>query len=141
MEMKKWASKLKRTIKEDGRKGSNLAIISVNNHYAGFGPGTANIFRKMAGLPEAESNKEEENKKWEDDKSHLQSKRSIQKQYHNSKQSTISVYEINSLAITISFIACNSYVKYNDSRWKQGNKLGSNGSSKRYSVDLAAYSN
>ena len=23
----------------------NLAIIAANNHYAGFGPGTANIFR------------------------------------------------------------------------------------------------
>ena len=43
MEMKKWASKVKRTIKEEGgkgrgRKGINLAIESANNHYAGFGP-------------------------------------------------------------------------------------------------------
>ena len=30
-----------------------LAIIAANNHYAGFGPGTANIFRNMLGLPEA----------------------------------------------------------------------------------------
>jgi hypothetical protein len=35
----------------------NLAIVSANNHYAGFGPGTANIFRKMIGLSEA---------RWED---------------------------------------------------------------------------
>ena len=35
----------------------NLAIIAANNHYAGFGPGTANVFRNMLGLPEA---------KWED---------------------------------------------------------------------------
>ena len=34
-----------------------LAIIAANNHYAGFGPGTANIFRNMLGLPDA---------KWED---------------------------------------------------------------------------
>ena len=57
MEMKKWAGKVKRTIKEEGggrgRKSINLAIVSANNHYAGFGPGTANIFRKMVGLPEA----------------------------------------------------------------------------------------
>ncbi|PWU78716.1 MAG: hypothetical protein DLM72_20940 [Candidatus Nitrosopolaris wilkensis] len=31
--------------------------VTANNHYAGFGPGTANIFRNMLGLPEA---------KWED---------------------------------------------------------------------------
>jgi hypothetical protein len=35
------------------------------------GPGTANIFRKTVGLPEAAWNKKEENKKDEDDKSHL----------------------------------------------------------------------
>ena len=27
-------------------------MIAANNHYAGFGPGTANLFRKMVGLPE-----------------------------------------------------------------------------------------
>ncbi|MFL6379417.1 MAG: DUF72 domain-containing protein [Nitrososphaeraceae archaeon] len=49
-----WSNKLKRVIK--GQKGArgrsiNLAIVSSNNHYAGFGPETANIFRKMIGLP------------------------------------------------------------------------------------------
>ena len=34
-----------------------LAIIAANNHHAGFGPGTANVFRNMLGMPEA---------KWED---------------------------------------------------------------------------
>jgi uncharacterized protein YecE (DUF72 family) len=87
MEMKKWASKVKKTIKEDGgrgrggRKSINLAIVSANNHYAGFGPGTANIFRKIVGLPEATWSKEE------DDKSYLHSSHSIQ---DHSKQSTIS---------------------------------------------------
>jgi hypothetical protein len=33
-------------------EGIRLAIIAANNHYAGFGPGTANIFRNMLGLPE-----------------------------------------------------------------------------------------
>ena len=59
MEMKKWSNKLKRVIKEveaergggGRRKSINVAIVSANNHYAGFGPETANIFRKMVGLP------------------------------------------------------------------------------------------
>ena len=34
-----------------------LAAVTANNHYAGFGLETANIFRNMLGLPEA---------KWED---------------------------------------------------------------------------
>ena len=54
MEMKEWSNKLKRVIKEQkaarGRSIS-LAIVTANNHYAGFGPETANIFRKMVNLP------------------------------------------------------------------------------------------
>jgi hypothetical protein len=41
-------------------KGINLAIIAANNHYAGFGPGTVNIFRNMLGLPEAKRQEKEE---------------------------------------------------------------------------------
>ena len=37
----------------------------------GFCPGTANIFRKMVGLPEATWSKEYENKRTEDGKSYL----------------------------------------------------------------------
>jgi hypothetical protein len=89
MEMKKWASKVKRTIKEEGRrKNINLAIVSANNHYAGFGPGTANIFRKMVGLPEATWSKE--SKKDEDDKSYLHSSSNVHQQHHNANQSTLS---------------------------------------------------
>jgi uncharacterized protein YecE (DUF72 family) len=85
MEMKKWAGKVKKTIKEEGRrKNINLAIVSANNHYAGFGPGTANIFRKMVGLPEATWNKQE------DDKSYLNSSSTNVHQQHYSKQRTIS---------------------------------------------------
>jgi uncharacterized protein YecE (DUF72 family) len=54
VEMKKWSNKLKRVIKEQKAargRNINLAIVSANNHYAGFGPETANIFRKMIGLP------------------------------------------------------------------------------------------
>jgi uncharacterized protein YecE (DUF72 family) len=54
MEMKKWSSKLKRVIrKQTGgvrRKDIDLAIVSANNHYAGFGPETANTFRRIVGL-------------------------------------------------------------------------------------------
>ena len=50
-EMKKWARYLKRAIEEQ-REKLNLAIVAANNHYAGFGPGTANTFRKMLDLSE-----------------------------------------------------------------------------------------
>ena len=39
---------------------SKLAIMTANNHYAGFGPGTVNIFRNMIGLPEAKWEEKEE---------------------------------------------------------------------------------
>src|SRR5690242_3227770 len=75
MEMKTWTSKVKKVVKEEekagrgrGRKNINLAVVSANNHYAGFGPGTANIFRKMVQLPEVKWEKEETEE--EDNKSH-----------------------------------------------------------------------
>ena len=84
MEMKKWASKVKRTLEERrGRKSIDLTIASANNHYAGLGPETANIFRNMVGLPEATWSKEE------GDRSHLHTS-SHSSQDQNSKQSTIS---------------------------------------------------
>jgi hypothetical protein len=88
MEMKKWASKVKTTINGEGRgrNSINLAIVSANNHYAGFGPGTANIFRKMVGLPEAAWNKDEDkDKKEKYDKSYLHGNR-----IQDPKQSTLS---------------------------------------------------
>jgi uncharacterized protein YecE (DUF72 family) len=82
IEMKKWSSKIKRVSKQEGggRKNINLAIVSANNHYAGFGPGTANIFRKMVDLPEATWNKKQE----EEQKSRLLG------DVDHSKQSTLS---------------------------------------------------
>jgi hypothetical protein len=53
LEMQKWADNIK-AVQDERIK---LAIVTANNHYAGFGPGIANIFRNMLGLPEA---------KWED---------------------------------------------------------------------------
>jgi hypothetical protein len=35
------------------RNKAKFAIVAANNHYAGFGPATANSFRKMVGLKEA----------------------------------------------------------------------------------------
>jgi len=89
--MKKLASKAKKTIKEEGRgrgrKSINLAIVSANNHYAGFGPGTANIFSKMVGLPEVVWSKDEDkDKKDGDDKPYLHGSSSMQ----DPNQSTIS---------------------------------------------------
>jgi uncharacterized protein YecE (DUF72 family) len=57
-EMNKWAGRIKKVEKEKkkerGREEEeiSLAMIAANNHYAGFGPGTANMFRSMVGLPE-----------------------------------------------------------------------------------------
>ena len=47
-ELKMWSDSINR-IKDK----TKLVIVAANNHYAGFGPATANSFRKMAGLKEA----------------------------------------------------------------------------------------
>ena len=51
LEMKKWARFVKRA-REEQRDRLSLAIVAANNHYAGFGPRTANTFRKMLDLSE-----------------------------------------------------------------------------------------
>jgi uncharacterized protein YecE (DUF72 family) len=54
-EMNRWADEIKKVENGKGRgknKEVSLAMIAANNHYAGFGPGTANQFRKMVGLSE-----------------------------------------------------------------------------------------
>jgi uncharacterized protein YecE (DUF72 family) len=50
-EMKRWARFVKRARDEEQDR-LNLAIVAANNHYAGFGPGTVNTFRKMLDLSE-----------------------------------------------------------------------------------------
>jgi hypothetical protein len=47
-EMQKWAENINNV-----QERMNIAIVAANNHYAGFGPDTVNIFRNMIGLPEA----------------------------------------------------------------------------------------
>ncbi len=46
-ELKMWSEIVDRV-----KDKANLAIVAANNHYAGFGPATANSFRKMVGLKE-----------------------------------------------------------------------------------------
>jgi uncharacterized protein YecE (DUF72 family) len=49
VEMLNWANKLKEV--QQYEKDINAALVATNNHYAGYGPETANIFREMVGLP------------------------------------------------------------------------------------------
>lgn len=51
-EMRKVARNFKDETNEGKLSGVNRAIIAANNHYAGFGPGTVNIFRQLLGLEE-----------------------------------------------------------------------------------------
>jgi uncharacterized protein YecE (DUF72 family) len=51
-EMKKVARNFKDDTNESTLSGVKLAIVAANNHYAGFGPGTVNVFRQLLGLKE-----------------------------------------------------------------------------------------
>jgi uncharacterized protein YecE (DUF72 family) len=53
-EMRKWVKRISRAEKsnEEENKRLKFAIVAANNHYAGFGPMSVNIFRKMVGLKE-----------------------------------------------------------------------------------------
>jgi uncharacterized protein YecE (DUF72 family) len=51
-EMKKVARNFKTGIDQGNLSQVKLAIVAANNHYAGFGPGTVNIFRQLLGLGE-----------------------------------------------------------------------------------------
>ena len=46
-ELKRWSDEVSRV-----KDRAKFAIVAANNHYAGFGPATANSFRKMMGLKE-----------------------------------------------------------------------------------------
>ncbi len=47
-ELRVWSDSVRRVNDK-----SKFAVVAANNHYAGFGPATANSFRKMLGLKEA----------------------------------------------------------------------------------------
>jgi len=51
-EMEYWSDKF-RTVRED-ENDVKTGIVAANNHYAGFGAATANMFRLMRGLPSVE---------------------------------------------------------------------------------------
>ena len=74
--MKKWARFVKRAREKQSER-LNLAIVAANNHYAGFGPGTANTFRKMLDLSEVT---------WKD----VKVPHTVEGSHNNSKQTTLS---------------------------------------------------
>lgn len=47
-EMELWADELEKLP-----SSVKIGVVAANNHYAGFGPGTASTFRTMIGMPEA----------------------------------------------------------------------------------------
>jgi uncharacterized protein YecE (DUF72 family) len=47
-EMTGWANKLKEVHEHE--HDVKTAMVAANNHYAGYGPETSNIFREMLGL-------------------------------------------------------------------------------------------
>jgi uncharacterized protein YecE (DUF72 family) len=51
-EMKKIARNFKTGIDQGNMTPVRFAIVAANNHYAGFGPGTVNIFRQLLVLEE-----------------------------------------------------------------------------------------
>jgi uncharacterized protein YecE (DUF72 family) len=51
-EMQKVIRNLKIETNEASSTDVKLAIVAANNHYAGFGPGTVNIFRQLLGMKE-----------------------------------------------------------------------------------------
>jgi hypothetical protein len=51
-EMLNWANRLKEV--EQHEKDVRNAMVAANNHYAGFGPETTNMFREMRGLKRVE---------------------------------------------------------------------------------------
>jgi uncharacterized protein YecE (DUF72 family) len=48
VEMRNWATKLRDIQRHE--KDVEKALVAANNHYAGFGPETSNMFREMLGL-------------------------------------------------------------------------------------------
>ena len=51
-EMKKVARNFRKDSDESNLSRVRFSIVAANNHYAGFGPGTVNIFRQLLGLKE-----------------------------------------------------------------------------------------
>jgi hypothetical protein len=50
--MRKVARNFRKDSDEGNLSGVKFSIAAANNHYAGFAPGTVNIFRQLLGLKE-----------------------------------------------------------------------------------------
>ncbi len=88
LEMKKWANQIRKVDTGMGKgrgKEVSLAMIAANNHYAGFGPGTVNIFRNMVGLPELS---------WEDQQQ-IKDQLRQQKEHEKDRQSSNSNFSLS----------------------------------------------
>jgi uncharacterized protein YecE (DUF72 family) len=72
-EMSGWANKLKEI--QEHEHDVKTAMVAANNHYAGYGPETSNIFREMLGLERVTWGEEKEiprNVEFEEVKNHRQ---------------------------------------------------------------------
>jgi uncharacterized protein YecE (DUF72 family) len=70
-EMSGWANKLKEI--QEHEHDVKTAMVAANNHYAGYGPETSNIFREMLGLERVTWGEEKEiprNVEFEEVKNH-----------------------------------------------------------------------
>ena len=88
LEMKKWANQIRKVDTGMGKgkgKEVSLAMIAANNHYAGFGPGTVNIFRNMVGLSELS---------WEDQQQ-IEDQLRQQKEHEQDRQSSNSNFSFS----------------------------------------------
>lgn len=47
-EMQEWVTELNKVVDD----GLSFSVVAQNNHYAGFGPASVNIFRRLVELPE-----------------------------------------------------------------------------------------
>jgi hypothetical protein len=86
--MNNWANEIK-NVKEGKERGRSseevsVAMIAANNHYAGFGPGTVNIFRNMVGHTELS---------WQDQE-HIQRQIQQEKQLEKEQQFSFFKYTI-----------------------------------------------
>ena len=89
------------TEKERGRKEVSLAMIAASNHYAGFGAGTANLFKKMVGLSELswEDHKQiqkhlqlRQKQQNEEQDQHVSNSRIVSKKQFKNRQSSLSEF-------------------------------------------------
>jgi uncharacterized protein YecE (DUF72 family) len=72
-EMTRWANKFKEV--QEHEHDVKAAMVAANNHYAGYGPETSNIFREMLGLERVTWGEEKEiprNVEFEEVKNHSQ---------------------------------------------------------------------